>query len=95
MLSTAAKTLMRGSIFHPLGNRKGELSIRAKVIDMVKTSLRVSLQSPHPEAERLAEAGFEAWARSLPNEDSSELVDMKSGTALCWVPDKGWVITER
>lgn len=54
-----------------------------------REALRRSLRNPHPESERLAEAGLGAWAAGLPNEEGG-LVDMKRGTPIRWVPDKGW-----
>lgn len=49
-----------------------------------------SLQSPHPEAAELAEAGLADWSASLPTDDDS-LVDMSAGKAVRWVDGKGWV----
>ena len=53
--------------------------------------LRRSLRAPHSEAQDLAEAGFDDWVRSLPAEDSSDLVDTASGTPVRWVPGEGWL----
>jgi hypothetical protein len=49
-----------------------------------------SLRSPHPDTAELAEAGFEDWAASLPEEDAAGLVDPRAGTAVRWVPGHGW-----
>jgi hypothetical protein len=49
-----------------------------------------SLRSPHPETAELAEAGFEDWASSLPEEDAAGLVDLRAGTDVRWVPGEGW-----
>ncbi len=53
--------------------------------------LQRSLRSPHAESEQLAEAGFGEWASGLPEEDAADLVDMKAGTPVRWVPGEGWV----
>jgi Arc/MetJ-type ribon-helix-helix transcriptional regulator len=56
-----------------------------------REELQRSLRSPHPESAQLAEAGFDEWAKSLPAEEASDLVDLKAGTAVRWVPGEGWV----
>ncbi len=52
--------------------------------------LQRSLRSPHPETADLAEAGFEEWASSLPEEDAAGLVDLRAGTEVRWEPGEGW-----
>ena len=52
--------------------------------------LQHSLRSPHPETAELADAGFEEWASSLPEEDAAGLVDARAGTEVRWVPGEGW-----
>ena len=52
--------------------------------------LEQSLRSPHPEIAELAEAGFDDWASSLPEEDAAGLVDPRAGTEVRWVPGEGW-----
>lgn len=49
-----------------------------------------SLHSPHPESAELVEAGFPAWASSLPEEDVAELVNLHGGTEVYWVSGEGW-----
>jgi hypothetical protein len=56
-----------------------------------REELQLSLRQVHPESAQLAEAGFDEWARSLPAEDATELVDMQAGTPVRWVPGEGWV----
>lgn len=48
-----------------------------------------SLRSPHPETTQLAEAGFQEWASSLPEEDAAGLVDLQAGKEVRWVPGEG------
>ncbi len=68
------------------------------VLDAVRRELRRrrreelhrSLASPHPESMRVADEGFDAWARGLPTEDVSDLVDLGAGTAVRWEPGRGW-----
>jgi hypothetical protein len=55
-----------------------------------RESLERSLQSPRPDMADLAEAGFDDWASSLPDEDAASLVDLRSGTEVRWVPGEGW-----
>jgi len=55
-----------------------------------RQELRRSLRRPHPESGRLAEAGFDEWARSLPAE-APDIVDVKAGTPIRWVAGKGWL----
>ncbi|MBI3980091.1 MAG: hypothetical protein HY331_18105 [Chloroflexi bacterium] len=49
-----------------------------------------SLRSPHPETAELAEAGFQEWAASLPEDDAAGLVDLHAGKEVRWVPGEGW-----
>ncbi len=56
--------------------------------------LERSLRSPHPDTAELAEAGFEEWASSLPEEDAAGLVDVRAGTEVRWVPGTGWTQTQ-
>jgi hypothetical protein len=51
--------------------------------------LQRSLRSPHPETAELAEAGFQEWASSLPEEDAAGLVGPQAGTEVRWIPGKG------
>jgi hypothetical protein len=56
-----------------------------------REELRRSLRGPHPESEKLSDAGFDEWANGLPKEDAAGLVDMRVGTPVRWIPGKGWV----
>ena len=56
-----------------------------------RDELRRSLKHPHPETREMAEAGFEDWARALPEEETTGLVDPRAGTPVRWVPGRGWV----
>ena len=55
-----------------------------------REELRRSLRHPHPESAELADEGFEAWTRNLPEEDSEALVDSSAGKPVRWVAGKGW-----
>jgi hypothetical protein len=55
-----------------------------------REGLLQSLQSPHPEAADLADAGLSEWAASLPSDDDG-LVDRDAGKAVRWVEGQGWV----
>jgi hypothetical protein len=52
--------------------------------------LQKSLQSPHPEAAELAEAGLAEWGQSLPA-DEVGIVDVSAGKPVRWVEGQGWV----
>lgn len=54
-----------------------------------KEELRRSLHAPHTESERLAKAGTADWIGILPDGDDN-LVDIKVGTNVRWVPGQGW-----
>ena len=66
-------------------------AVRRELLRRRREELRRSLASPHAEIEEYGEAGFEDWARSLPDEDVSGLVDLTSGTPVRWAPGAGWV----
>ena len=55
-----------------------------------REELRRSMLDPHPESEELAEAGLANWARALPTENIAELVNMRAGTSVNWIPGRGW-----
>jgi len=42
-------------------------------------------------SEQFAEMGLQAWADSMADERAADLVNLSSGTAIDWVPGKGWV----
>ena len=56
-----------------------------------REELRQSLENPHSESAGLAGEGFDAWMRSLPDEDTEALVDMSTGKPVRWVSGEGWV----
>lgn len=56
-----------------------------------REDLRQSLENPHPESVELADEGLEAWARSLPEEDTDSLLDNTAGKPIRWVLGEGWV----
>ncbi|MGP8245573.1 MAG: ribbon-helix-helix domain-containing protein [Bryobacteraceae bacterium] len=66
-------------------------AVRNELSRRRRAELRRSLQNPHPESAALAEQGLGEWARSLPEEDTEELVASGSGTPVRWIPGKGWM----
>jgi len=56
-----------------------------------REELRRSLNRPHPDSSELADAGMDEWALGLPDEDVTELVDVRAGRPVRWVPGEGWV----
>ena len=65
-------------------------AVRREVERRRREELQRSLQNPHGEVRETAELGYHAWADALPAENVSELVDLRGGTAVRWVPEKGW-----
>src|SRR5437879_3243301 len=69
--------------------------LSSMVIERVTINLREelnrSLQNPHPETSELADAGFEEWTARQPGEKASDLVDLRSGRSVRWVPGRGWL----
>lgn len=65
-------------------------AVRHELDPRRREELQRSLENAHPESEQLAEAGFDEWVRSLPDETVSELVDLRAGTPVRWIPGEGW-----
>jgi hypothetical protein len=65
--------------------------VRREIQRRRRDALRRSLRSPHPDSVQLAEDGFDAWASGLPDEAAGDLVDLDAGTAVRWVPGRGWL----
>ena len=66
------------------------VAVRHELERRRREDLRRSLANPHAESAALADHGLETWARSLPDEDAAALVNSKGGSAVRWVPGKGW-----
>lgn len=58
---------------------------------MIQEEFIRSLDNPHPETLKFAEAGLTEWAQSLPVEDIADLVDPSAGIPVRWIPGVGWV----
>ena len=56
-----------------------------------REELRRSLENPHPDSTEWADAGLEEWARTLPEETASDLLDLEGGKPVKWVPGEGWI----
>jgi hypothetical protein len=65
-------------------------AVRRELSRRRRLNLRKSLQNPHVESHADAEAGFGAWAGSLPEEDLSDLVDPATLAPVRWIEGKGW-----
>ena len=65
-------------------------AVRRELSRRRRMNLRKSLRNPHEESLKHADAGFDAWAGSLPEEDGSDLVDPASLAPVRWVEGKGW-----
>ena len=59
-----------------------------------REELRRSLDNPHSESDRVAEAGIEEWGRGLLPEDE-DLLDPAVGKPVRWTPGEGWSEEER
>jgi hypothetical protein len=66
-------------------------AVRRELKRRQRQELNRSLQNPHPETSELADAGFEEWAARLPEEKASDLVDLRAGRSVRWVPGRGWL----
>ena len=55
-----------------------------------REGLRRSLRNPHSESEQVAGAGMDEWAKTLPDEDVTELVDLGTGKKVEWISGRGW-----
>jgi len=65
-------------------------AVRRELSRRRRLHLRESLRNPHEESRRHAEAGFDAWAELLPEEESSDLVDPATLAPVRWIDGKGW-----
>lgn len=63
-------------------------AVRRELSRRRRLNLRKSLRNPHEESLGNAEAGFDAWAGSLPREDLSGLVDPSTVEPVRWVHGK-------
>ena len=66
-------------------------AIRRELKRRQREELRRSLENPHPETSELADAGFADWTARLPQEKLSDLVDVRAGRPVRWVPGRGWI----
>ena len=66
-------------------------AVRRELKRRQREELKRSLYHPHPETSELADAGFADWGARLPDEKASDLVDVRAGRAVRWVPGRGWV----
>jgi Arc/MetJ-type ribon-helix-helix transcriptional regulator len=66
-------------------------AVRHELDSRRREELRRSLDNPHPESVEFVDEGLEAWARSLPEEDTDALLDSSAGKAVRWVAGEGWV----
>jgi len=65
-------------------------AVRRELKRREREELKRSLESPHPETSELADAGFDDWAARLPDEKASDLLDLRVGRSVRWVPGRGW-----
>ncbi len=66
-------------------------AVRRELKRRQRQELNRSLQNPHPETSELGDAGLEEWAARLPDEKASDLVDVRGGRSVRWVPGRGWI----
>lgn len=65
-------------------------AVRRELSRRRRLNLRKSLRNPHVESRGNAETGFDAWAKSLPEEELSDLVDPSTLAPVRWIEGKGW-----
>ncbi len=65
-------------------------AVEAELERRKREELMLSLANPHPEAEEIAEEGFDDWGAGLPSEDHDGLVDPSGGSPVSWQPGRGW-----
>ena len=66
-------------------------AVRRELRRREREELKRSLKSPHPETSELADAGFDDWAMRLPDQKASDLLDLRAGVSVRWVPGRGWI----
>ncbi len=65
-------------------------AVRRELKRREREELKRSLENPHSETSELADAGFDDWAARLPDEKASDLLDLRAGRSVRWVPGRGW-----
>lgn len=66
-------------------------ALRRELKRRQRKELKRSLLNPHSETTELADAGFDEWASRLTDEKASDLVDLRAGRSVRWVPGRGWL----
>ena len=66
-------------------------AVRRELKRRQREDLKRSLDHPHPEMSELADAGLAKWGARLPDDKASDLVDVRAGRAVRWVPGRGWL----
>jgi hypothetical protein len=66
-------------------------AVRRELKRRQREELKRSLDHAHPETSELADVGLAEWGARLPDEKASDLVDLKAGRAVAWVPGRGWL----
>jgi hypothetical protein len=67
------------------------VAVRHELERRRREELRRSLASPHAETAETADFGLGEWAKDLPEELASELIDVEGGSPVRWEPGVGWV----
>jgi post-segregation antitoxin (ccd killing protein) len=65
-------------------------AVRRELKRRRREDLKRSLENPHPESSELADAGFDDWVSRMPAEKASDLLDLRAGRRVRWVPGRGW-----
>lgn len=66
-------------------------AVRRELARRHREGLLVSLRNPYKGTRALAEAGLQDWARRLPQDRASDLLNLEEGIPVKWVKGKGWV----
>ncbi len=67
-------------------------AVRRELKRRRREDLKRSLESPHPETSELAGEGLDDWAARMPAEKASDLLDLRAGCPVRWVPGRGWTV---
>lgn len=65
-------------------------AVQREIARRRREALELSLTHPHPDSQTFESAGLEEWFQEG-NRDATELLDLKGGTEVHWVPERGWM----
>jgi len=69
-------------------------AVRRELERRRREELRLSLQHPHEESDRIAALGIDDWATSIAAGETDELLDPREGRRVRWHPGSGWTTAD-